>query len=188
MVTGWAPGGGQCGGVLGGDEESVVQVEQGLDRFKVGPRELAGVPAGGGGHGFIGVLDRDPGGPGLPGEEYRGLADGAPAEVSVFRTREMRPGPGALCTSGTAVPAPPRVNLAAAACRLAMAGPCHPGPATHPGMFSSRGISKGPLSFAPPGHSPHLRPPDGTDVLIARPAARRRAAGADLIGWMLDRA
>jgi hypothetical protein len=57
---------------------------------------------------------------------------------------------------GTAVPMRPRVNPAAAACRLATAGPCHPGNTTHPGMFSSRGISKGSLAFAPPGHSPHL--------------------------------
>ena len=79
-----------------------------------------------------------------------------PSGVSMFRTRKTRPGPGALCTPGTAVPARPRMHPVAAACRLAAAGPCHPGTATHPGMFSSRGISKGSLAFTPPGHSPHL--------------------------------
>jgi hypothetical protein len=74
----------------------------------------------------------------------------------MFCTREMRLGPGALCTPGTAVPARPRVNPAAAACRLATAGPCHPGPATCPGMFSSRGISKGSLAFTPSQPSPDL--------------------------------
>jgi hypothetical protein len=68
----------------------------------------------------------------------------------MFRTRETRPGPGALCTPGTAVPARPRVNPVTAACRLATAGPCHPGTATRPGMFLSRGISKGSLAFTPP--------------------------------------
>ena len=48
----------------------------------------------------------------------------------MFRTRETRPGPGALCTPGTTVPARPRVNPATAACRLATAGPCHPGDTT----------------------------------------------------------
>ena len=73
-----------------------------------------------------------------------------------FRTRKTRPGPGALSTPGTAVPARPRVNPATAACRLATAGPCHPGTTTRPGMPISRVISKGSLAFAPPGHSPHL--------------------------------
>ena len=45
----------------------------------------------------------------------------------MFRTRETRPGPGALYTPGTAVPARPRVHPVTAACRLAAAGPCHPG-------------------------------------------------------------
>ena len=57
----------------------------------------------------------------------------------------------ALCTPGTAVPARPRMHPVTAACRLATAGPCHPGTAAHPGMFLSRGISKGSLAFAPPG-------------------------------------
>jgi hypothetical protein len=52
----------------------------------------------------------------------------------MFRTRETRPGPGALSTPGTAVPARLRVNPATAACRLATAGPCHPGTTTRPGM------------------------------------------------------
>ena len=79
-----------------------------------------------------------------------------PSGVSMFRTRETRPGPGALSTPGTTVPARLRVNPATAACRLATAGPCHPGTTTRPGMLFSRGISKGSLAFAPPGHSPHL--------------------------------
>ena len=56
----------------------------------------------------------------------------------MFRTRETRPGPGALCTPGTAVPARPRMHPVTAACRLAAAGPCHPGIATRPGMFFTR--------------------------------------------------
>ena len=36
----------------------------------------------------------------------------------MFRTRETRPGPGALCTPGTTVLARPRMNPVAAACRL----------------------------------------------------------------------
>jgi hypothetical protein len=39
-----------------------------------------------------------------------------PSGVSMFRTRETRPGPDALCTPGTAVPARPRMHPAAA-CR-----------------------------------------------------------------------
>jgi len=57
------------------------------------------------------------------------------------------------------------MNPVTAACRLATAGPCHPGATTRPGMFSSRGISKGSLAFTPPGHSPRLWPPDGTGAL-----------------------
>jgi hypothetical protein len=107
---------------------------------------------------FLGILSR-PGLAPLLRSAYRAAGSGAdPSGVSMFRTRETRPGPGALCTPGTAVPARPRVNPVTAACRLATAGPCHPGAATHPGMFSSRGISKGSLAFAPPGHSPHLWP------------------------------
>jgi hypothetical protein len=92
----------------------------------------------------------------------------------MFRTRETRPGPGALCTPGTAVPARPRMNPVAAACRLATAGPCHPGTAAHPGMFSSRGISKGSLTFTHPGHSPRLWPPDGTGALGLFPGLHTR--------------
>jgi hypothetical protein len=40
-----------------------------------------------------------------------------PSGFSMFRTRETRPGPGALCTPGTAVPARPRMNPVTAACR-----------------------------------------------------------------------
>ena len=69
---------------------------------------------------------------GLPRRD--GSAD--PSGVSMFRTRETRPGPGALYTPGTAVPARPRVRPVTAACRLATAGPCHPGATTRPGMFS----------------------------------------------------
>ena len=104
---------------------------------------------------FLGILSR-PGIPPLLRSSYRAADDADPSGVSMFRTRVTRPGPGALCTPGTAVPARPRMTPAAAACRLAAAGPCHPGTTTRPGMFSSRGISKGSLAFAPPGHSPHL--------------------------------
>jgi hypothetical protein len=48
----------------------------------------------------------------------------------MFRTRETRPGPGALYTPGTAVPARPRMRPVTATCRLAAAGPCHPGATT----------------------------------------------------------
>ena len=64
------------------------------------------------------------------------LTSADPSGVSMFRTRETRPGPGALYTPGTAVPARPRVRPVTAACRLATAGPCHPGAATRPGMSS----------------------------------------------------
>ena len=94
--------------------------------------------------------------------------------VSVFRTRETRPGPGALYTPGTAVPARARVRPMSAACRLAAAGPCHPGVTTRPGMSLSRGISKGSLALAPPGHSPRLWPPDGTGTLGLSPGLRTR--------------
>ncbi len=123
---------------------------------------------------FLGILSR-PGLPPLLRSAYRTATGGAdPSGVSMFRTRETRPGPGALCTPGTAVPARLRVNPAAAACRLATAGPCHPGVTTRPGMFSSRGISKGSLSFAPPGHSPRLWPPDGTGPLGLYPGLHTR--------------
>ena len=84
---------------------------------------------------------------GLP----RRLRRRGPGQGPMFRTREVRPGPGALCTPGTAVPARPRMHPVTAACRLATAGPCHPGTTVRPGMFFSRGISKGSLAFAPPG-------------------------------------
>ena len=58
-----------------------------------------------------------------------------PDGVYMFRTRETPPGPGALCTPGTAVPAQSRVHPVTAACRLATAGPCRPGHATRPGRF-----------------------------------------------------
>jgi hypothetical protein len=94
--------------------------------------------------------------------------------VSVFRTRETRPGPGALYTPGTAVPARARVRPMSAACRLAAAGPCHPGVTTRPGMSLSRGISKGSLAFAPPGPSPRLWPPDGAGALGLSPGLHTR--------------
>jgi hypothetical protein len=100
---------------------------------------------------FLGILSR-PGIPPLLRSAYRAAAGGTdPSGVSMFRTHEMRPGPGALCTPGTAVPARPRMHPVTAACRLATAGPCHPGITARPGMFFSRGISKGSLAFAPPG-------------------------------------
>jgi hypothetical protein len=104
---------------------------------------------------FLGILSR-PGIPPLLRSAYRAAGGTDPNGVSMFRTHETRPGPGALSTPGTAVPIRPRVNPAAAACRLAAAGPCHPGATTRPGMLFSRGINKGSLAFAPPGHSPHL--------------------------------
>ena len=70
---------------------------------------------------FLGILSR-PGIPPLLRSAYRAADSGTdPSGVSVFRTRETRPGPGALCTPGTTVPARLRVNPAAAACRLATA-------------------------------------------------------------------
>ena len=69
---------------------------------------------------FLGILSR-PGIPPLLRSAYR-TANGADlSRVSMFRTRETRPGPGALYTPGTTVPARLRVNPAAAACRLATA-------------------------------------------------------------------
>jgi hypothetical protein len=104
---------------------------------------------------FLGILSR-PGIPPLLRSAYRAATGADPSRVSMFRTRETRPGPGALYTPGTTVPIRLRVHPAAAACRLTTAGPCHPGATTRPGMLFSRGISKGSLAFAPPGHSPHL--------------------------------
>ena len=66
------------------------------------------------GIGFLGILSR-PGIPPLLRSAYRAASGADPSGVSMFRTRETRPGPGALCTPGTAVPARPRVNPAAAA-------------------------------------------------------------------------
>jgi hypothetical protein len=81
---------------------------------------------------------------------YRAAAGADPGKVSMFRTRETRPGPGALYTPGTAVPARPRMRPVTAACRLAAAGPCHPGATIRPRVSFSRGISKGSLVFALP--------------------------------------
>jgi hypothetical protein len=44
-------------------------------------------------------------------------SDADPSGVSMFRTRKTPPGPGALCTPGTTVPARPRMNPVTAACR-----------------------------------------------------------------------
>jgi hypothetical protein len=101
---------------------------------------------------FLGILSR-PGIPPLLRSAYRTatISGADPSGFSMFRTRETRPGPGALCTPGTAVPARTRMHPVSAACRLAATGPCHPGTAARPGMFFSRGISKGSLAFAPPG-------------------------------------
>ena len=124
---------------------------------------------------FMSILSR-PGIPPLLRSAYRAADDDTdPNGVSVFRTRETRPGPGALCTPGTAVPVRLRMHPAAAACRLAAAGPCHPGSTTRPGMVFSRGISKGSLAFAPPGHSPRLWLPDGTGALGLEPRASHPA-------------
>jgi hypothetical protein len=130
---------------------------------------------------FMSILSR-PGIPPLLRSAYRAADDDTdPNGVSVFRTRETRPGPGALCTPGTAVPVRLRMHPAAAACRLAAAGPCHPGSTTRPGMVFSRGISKGSLAFAPPGHSPRLWLPDGTGALGLEPRASH-PAGQDPAG------
>jgi hypothetical protein len=101
---------------------------------------------------FLGILSR-PGIPPLLRSAYRTatISGADPSGFSMFRTRETRPGPGVLCTPGTAVPAWTRMHPVSAACRLAATGPCHPGTAARPGMFFSRGISKGSLAFAPPG-------------------------------------
>ena len=124
---------------------------------------------------FMSILSR-PGIPPLLRSAYRAADDDTdPNGVSVFRTRETRPGPGALCTPGTAVPVRLRMHPAAAACRLAAAGPCHPGSTTRPGMVFSRGISKGSLAFAPPGHSPRLWLPDGTEAHGLEPRASHPA-------------
>jgi len=72
------------------------------------------------GIGFLGILSR-PGSPPLLRSAYRAASGADPSGVSMFRTRETRPGPGALCTPGTAVPVRPRVNPVTAACRLATA-------------------------------------------------------------------
>ena len=126
-----------------------------------GIRFLGSCPA----RGFRPSCDR----PTAPPEAARTRA-GFPCSARVRRGRGRAPS----VPRGTAVPARPRVNPAAAACRLATAGPCHPGVTTRPGMFSSRGISKGSLSFAPPGHSPHLSPPDGTGALGLFPGLHTR--------------
>lgn len=95
------------------------------------------------------------------------------ADADVYGTRRSPASDGPLYP-GTTVPARPRMNPMAAACRLATAGPCHPGTTTHPGMFSSRGISKGSLAFTHPGHSPHLWLPDGTGTLGLYPGLHTR--------------
>jgi hypothetical protein len=123
---------------------------------------------------FMGILSR-PGIPPLLRSAYRAARGGAdPSGVSMFRTRETRPGPGALYTPGTTVPARTRVHPMSAVCRLATAGPCHPGSTTRPGMSRSRGISKGSLAFAHPGHSPRRWPPDGTGALRLSPGLHTR--------------
>jgi len=122
---------------------------------------------------FLGILSR-PGIPPLLRSAYRAASGADPSRVSMFRTRETRPGPGALYTPGTAVPARPRVHPVTAACCLTAAGPCHPGATTRPGVSLSRGISKGSLAFAPPGHSPHLWSPDGTGTLGLYPGLHTR--------------
>jgi hypothetical protein len=104
---------------------------------------------------LLGILSR-PGIPPLLRSAYRAASGADPSRVSMFRTRETRPEPGALYTPGTTVPARLRVNPAAAACRLATARSLPPRCHNRPGMLFSRGISKGSLAFAPPGHSPHL--------------------------------
>jgi hypothetical protein len=72
------------------------------------------------GIGFLGILSR-PGLVPLLRSAYRAASGADPSGVSMFRTHETRPGPGALCTPGTAVPVRPRVNPVTAACRLATA-------------------------------------------------------------------
>jgi hypothetical protein len=108
---------------------------------------------------------------GLP---HRPAGGADPSGVSMFRTRERGQGPGALYTPGTAVPARPRMRPVTAACRLAAAGPCHPGATTRPGASLSRGISKGSLAFAPPGHSLACNPRTERAPLGFTPGLRTR--------------
>ena len=92
----------------------------------------------------------------------------------MFRTRETRPGPGALSTPGTAVPARPRVRPVTAACRLAAAGPCHPGATTRPGDVSLTRHQQGFTGVRPSRPSPRLWSPDGTGTLGLYPGLHTR--------------
>src|SRR5262249_19539739 len=66
---------------------------------------------------FLGILSRQ----GIKAPLRSAYRDTVPDPdgAYMFRTRETRLGPGALCTPGTAVPARSRVNPVTAACRLA---------------------------------------------------------------------
>jgi hypothetical protein len=59
-----------------------------------------------------------------------------------------------------------------AACRLATAGPCHPGTTTRPGMSSITERQQGFTGIHPSQPSPHLWPPDGTRTLGLSPGLR----------------
>ena len=79
------------------------------------------------------------------------LGHKAPRGARFPRSTRVRPGLGRTLS----LPRGQRCSSAiessvAAACRLATAGPCHPGTTTQPGMLTLRGISKSFLVVAPP--------------------------------------
>ena len=81
------------------------------------------------------------------------------SRVYTFRTRETRTGPGALYTPGTAVPTRPGSIPDRRLPHLSgMSLSSRQNPPS-PGIYASRGISKGFLAVAPPVHSPRLWPP-----------------------------
>ena len=82
---------------------------------------------------FLGILSR-PGIPPLLRSAYRATRRADLSGVSMFRTRETRLAPGALCTPGTAVPSRPGFYPDR---RLPLLNgqPCHPGTATRPGEY-----------------------------------------------------
>jgi hypothetical protein len=150
--------------------------------------QLCRAPAGRAGHdgaGFLLPFGRRPsllGHPVPPGDSAP-LTIGLPHRQQAARTRAGFPCSARVRCGRDRVPSVPRGRRCphGHACipwpppaALSTAGPCHPGTATHPGMFSSRGISKGSLAFTPPGHSPHLWLPDGTGTLGLYPGLHTR--------------
>jgi len=98
---------------------------------------------------FLGILSRQ-GIPPLLRSAYRAAATGGGRTLTRF-TCSAR-----VRHSWGRVPSLPRGRRClhgqgfclTAACRLATAGPCHPGTTTRPGESSSRGISEDSLAFA----------------------------------------